>query len=570
MHKSFFYRVKKKISRKYKDIDPEDIFLDSANLPGFAEHRFHGRMEQPIESGTFLFVRIILVLTLVVFAGKLWALQISDGNTYAEISENNRLEHALIFADRGIIYDRNRIPLATNSVRSEESDFSGRLYAPYRGLSHLVGYLKYPKKDKAGFYYEEEYQGQAGAELVYNDLLKGTNGLKITETDALGDVTSESVIEKPKDGNDLILAADARISDELYRAMEDLAKSNGFTGGAGAIMDVHTGEIIALSSFPEYDRNLVTAGENSSEISRLFKDKSNPFLNRAVGGLYTPGSILKPIVALAALHEGIISPEKQILSTGSISIPNPYNPSNPSIFRDWKAHGWVDMRRAIAVSSDVYFYAVGGGFEDQAGLGITKIDEYLTLFGLTEPTGIDLPSETSGVIPTPAWKKEHFDGDEWRLGDTYITSIGQYGTQITVLEAVRFVAAIANKGSLLRPSILYGGRVPEERVTRKVEFSDYEWRIIHEGMRQAALPGGTAAGLNIPAVEVAAKTGTAELGVTKELVNSWTTGFFPAKNPQYAFAVIMEKGHRTNTVGATYVMRQVLDWMNENAPEYFK
>src|SRR3989338_8322697 len=136
-------------------------------------------------------------------------------------------------------------------------------------------------------------------------------------------------------------------------------------------MDVTTGELLALTSYPEYDQNALTAGMDQVSFNRLLNDKRKPFLNRAVGGLYTPGSIIKPIVALGALNENLISPEKEILSTGSISVPNPYDPSKPSVFGDWKAHGYTDMREALAVSSDTYFYAIGAGYEDQRGLGIT-------------------------------------------------------------------------------------------------------------------------------------------------------------------------------------------------------
>jgi penicillin-binding protein 2 len=569
MYRFFFRKIKKSIKRKNKDINPEDIFLDSTNLPGFSEHRFEGRIEKPIGDATFLILKGVLFLVLLLFMAKLWNLQVVMGDEYTKISENNRLAHALIFANRGVIYDRNGLELATNAIKEGDADFASRLYAPYRGLAHVVGYVKYPSKDSSGYYYEEAYRGQSGVEKVYDDILSGKNGLKITETDALGHITSESVIEKPVDGEDINLSVDARINQELYEAIEHVAEERGFSGGAGVIMDVNTGEILALTSYPEYDQNLVTKGEDTEAINALFNSKEKPFLDRAVSGLYTPGSIVKPIMALAALHEKIISPEKQILSTGSISIPNPYDKNNPSIFRDWKALGWMNMRSALAFSSDVYFYAVGGGFEDQKGLGINAIDRYYEMFGMTEKTGIDLPGEGQGVIPSPEWKEENFDGEPWRLGDTYITSIGQYGTQVTTLEAVRWTAAVANSGTMLVPTVIRGGRPPSERIFRKIDLPENEWKVVREGMLQG-VQSGIVTALNTPAVKIASKTGTAELGVTKQLVNSWSTGFFPYDHPRYAFAVIMEKGDRDNIVGATYVMQEVINWMTFNAPEYFK
>lgn len=569
MHKQFFRKIRKRIKKKSRNIDPEDIFLDSANLPGFSGHRLEGRIEMPINDSTFFILKAVLLIVLVLFSVKLWNLQIVQGEEFTKISENNRLAHTLIFANRGLIYDRNYLELATNAIKEGDVDFASRLYAPYQGLSHVVGYVKYPSKDSSGYYYEEAYRGQSGVEKVYDEVLSGKNGLKITETDALNNVTSESVIEKPKDGQDLVLSVDALLTQELSKAIEHVAETRDFSGGAGVIMDVNTGEILALTSYPGYDQNVVTQGQDKAVINALFNSPDEPFLDRAVSGLYTPGSIVKPIMALAALHEKVIDPNKQILSTGSISIPNPYDPSKPSVFRDWKALGWVDMRDALAMSSDVYFYAVGGGFEDQKGLGIKNIDRYYEMFGLTEKTGIDLPGENSGVIPSPEWKKENFDGEPWRLGDTYITSIGQYGTQVTALEAVRWAAAVANSGTLLVPSVLLGGKPPSERIFRKINLPEDEWRIVREGMLQG-VDSGIVTALKTPAVKIAAKTGTAELGVSKQLVNSWSTGFFPYDHPHYAFAVIMEKGDRNNTVGATYAMQEVVNWMTINSPQYFK
>lgn len=562
-----FRKIKKGIGRKYKDIDPEDIFLDSENLPGFAEHRFEGRMEEPISGKVFILLEILLILVTFVFIGKLFSLQVIQGGALAKISENNRLSHTLIFANRGLVYDRNKVELAWNAVKIDKTEFASRIYANIKGLAHVVGYLKYPTKDSAGFYYEEEYRGQSGIERVYNDFLRGTNGLKITETDALGHLVSESVIDPPEDGNDLVLSIDALLTQELYNAMQSLAQEKGFSGGAGVIMDVETGEILALASFPEYDQNVVTTGKDKKEIQKLFNSSTKPFLNRAVSGLYTPGSIVKPIVALGALSEGIISPEKKILSTGALTVPNPYDKTKPSIFKDWKAHGWTNMKDALAVSSDVYFYQVGGGFEDQKGLGISNLDKYFTLFGLSEKTGIDLPSESLSFIATPEWKKENFNGDDWRLGDTYITAIGQYGTQVTTINAVRWTAALANGGKLLVPSVILGG--VKDNIFRTINLPTEDWDVVRAGMRQGVTSGIVTA-LYTPVVAVASKTGTAELGVSKQQVNSWNTGFFPYENPRYAFAVVMERGPVTNIVGATYVMQKVINWMIINTPEYLK
>ena len=557
-------KVIKKI--KYQEINPEDIFLDSANLPGFDEYALEGRIERPMERAIFMGMKIALVFLVALLIGKLWILSVKDGEVYAQISDRNRLEETFIFANRGVITDRQGVELAINEIKGENADFAGRLYAPFEGLAHVVGYIKYPKADKSGVYYETEYRPKDGAESAYDEVLRGKNGEKLVETDVAGAVTSESVVEKPVDGKMLVLSLDAQVTETMYKAIESLAKVAGFVGGAGVIMDVRTGEILALTSYPEYNQNALTKGVDQKTFSALLNNTGKPFLNRAIGGLYTPGSIVKPLLAMAALNERIISPEKEILSTGSITVPNPYDPNKPSVFGDWKAHGYTAMREALAVSSDTYFYSIGGGFGGQKGLGIGLIDKYFKMFSLEEPTGIELLGEESGLIPTPEWKAKKFEGDIWRLGDTYITSIGQYGTQITPINAARFTAAIANRGKVLKPTLL-ASSTPE--VQKSLDFRKEDWKIVHEGMRES-VTYGTSAGLNVLYVKTAAKTGTAEIGAGKKYVHSWSIGFFPYENPRYAWAVIMEKGPATNSIGATSVMRQVLDWISIYAPEYFK
>lgn len=571
MPRQFLRKIKKRVTKKYQDINPEDVFIDAANIPGFDTDRFEGRMEKPMGTGTFLLFKGVLILVMVMLVGRLSYLGIVKGAQYREISQNNSLTRTTLFANRGVILDRTGEILASNAVKPSGADFAGRVYPDDEGLAHVVGYVKYPQKDSSGRYYDQTYKGVDGVERVYNDALTGVNGLKITETDALGRVISESALKRPEDGKALTLAIDAGVTREMYAAMKEIATERGFTGGAGVIMNVRTGEILALASYPEYDQNLLTSRSDTSLIKKTLNDTSTPLLNRAVSGLYTPGSIVKPIMSLGALNEKVIDPLKKILSTGALTLPNPYDPEHPTIFRDWKAHGWVDMRDAIAVSSDVYFYEVGGGFQDQKGLGIENIDKYFSMFGMETKTGIDLPGEKSGVIASIAWKEKNFPGDPWRIGNTYHTSIGQYGTQVTPLEAVRWVGAIANGGKMLIPSVLLGGRPENERVSSTVMLPEEYYRIVREGMRQGvAGENGVVKTLNSPSIHIAAKTGTAELGAKKQFVNSWVTGFFPYENPTYAFALIMEKGPVTNTVGAPSVMRKVIDWMAIYAPEYFE
>jgi penicillin-binding protein 2 len=303
--------------------------------------------------------------------------------------------------------------------------------------------------------------------------------------------------------------------------------------------------------------NAKTEDDKNRILSDL-KSTRNVFLNRAVSGLFTPGSTVKPFMAYAALAENIITPEKKILSTGALVIKNKYGGPD-TVFKDWKAHGYIDMRQAIAESSDEYFYQVGGGYMTQPGLGIARIDQYAQMFGFGTTTGIDLPGENTGNIPTPEWKKKVF-GEDWILGNTYHTAIGQYGFQLTPLELIRADAAIANGGTLVTPHLL---KSDAPFPTTDLRLDQTKLKVIQEGMRRAVL-GQTVQVLDIPGIKIAGKSGTAELGVTKALVNSWISGYFPYDNPRYAFVIMMEKGSRFNPTGAVFAMKDTLEWMRDN------
>ncbi len=546
-------------------IEPDEIFLDSSNLPEFDRNQFEGRLEKPIQLRSIIFIGTFFLIVLISFVTRLCYLQIVHGDTNNQKAENNRLRQTPVFAERGLIYDRNHTLLAWNVPNEEDNNFSLRKYVDLLGLSHILGYVKYPTKDSSGFYYREQLGGVDGVEGFYDSDLAGTNGLRIVETNAAGNIQSSSIIDLPVNGKNLTLSIDASLQNELYRQIGDLAAKVGFTGGAGVIMDVHTGEILAMTSYPEFSSQIMTDGDNSKAINAYNKDTNHPFLDKVVSGLYTPGSIVKPYMALAALQEKIIDPAKQIMSTGSITIPNPYYPELSSVFRDWKPLGLMDMRHALAMSSDIYFYTVGGGFGDQKGLGINAIDSYLKLFGFGGDVGNGFFNDKVGTIPTPQWKAANFDGEAWRLGDTYHTAIGQYGFQVTPIQVVRAVAAVANKGSLLEPTIFVGQ--PVQKTAVPIDQKNFD--VVQQGMRLGVTDGISVA-LNVPYVDVANKTGTAELGVSKALVNSWATGFFPYENPRFAYAVIMEKGSRDNLTGSIFVMRGLLDWMSQNTPQYLK
>ncbi len=534
--------------------------MDSANLPSFDTARLEGRIERPIGARVFQGLGAVLLLIGFLFSAQLFNLQVLGHDALANRAEANRLHHTTVIAERGLIVDRNGVALAEN-VEGED-DGMVRSYPFGYATSQIVGYVSYPKRDQNGFWYQDQTEGVFGVELQHDDALNGENGLEIAETNATGDAVSGSVVRVAEPGKDIALSLDAGLQSAMYEAIKRRSDESGWRGGGGVIMDIETGELLAVASYPSFDPEIMSVGSPQETVEKFLSDSRSPFLDRVVSGLYTPGSVVKPFMATAALEEHLIDPLKNILSTGSISVPNPYDPTKATIFKDWKAHGYVDMRHALAVSSDVYFYAIGGGWQDQAGLGIATIDKYMKLFGMGALTGVPLQGEESGVIPTPEWKAEQFDGERWFLGNTYHTSIGQYGFQLTPIQIVRATASIANGGNLVTPTILKND-VGEKK---PLGVSNDNLQIVREGMR-LAVTEGTAQSLAVPGIRVAGKTGTAEVGVRKEFTNSFLIGFFPYEKPKYAFAVVMERAKAGTLQGAPATMREVLEWVVAERPE---
>jgi penicillin-binding protein 2 len=555
------WRFKKRIRT---EIDPDEILLDSQNPADFDRDRFEGRIEQPLARRSFFFVGCLLAalgLLLIIRAGQL---QIAEGAAYAKQANDNQLAQKVLFADRGVVVDRNGIPLAYNERANVTDEFAQRTYSAFRGVSNLVGYVKPPAKDSTGTYYRDVFQGMDGIEEAYNTQLAGVNGEKLSETNAHGQIVSESTETPPQSGQKITLSIDANVTQGLYDTVAKIAQQSGFHGAAAVIMDVHTGEILAMTTYPEYDSQSLTNG-NSAAISALNANTDLPFLNRAIDGLYSPGSIVKPIMAIAGLTEGVITPNTQIVSTGSISVPNPYDPKHPSIFKDWRVNGVMTVRDALAVSSDVFFYEVGGGYQNQPGLGIDKIDTYLHLFGFGTTTGLAGFTQPTGVVSSVAWKAANFPGDPWRIGDTYHTAIGQYGTQITPLQAVREAAALANGGQLLTPTLI----ASSTPAFTQLNLPAQNFEVAREGMRQGVV-SGIAGAVKFDFVHVAAKTGTAQVGLQNQFQNSWMIGFWPYENPKYAYAIVMERGPAGTTIESPTAAGQFFQWMQANAPQYLQ
>ena len=557
-----FDKFRVNVRKGSPEIEPDEILIDSSNPASFDRERFEGRMERPLGRISIRAAALLVVAAVLVLGARVGHLQLIRGEALAAQARENQLQEGVVVAERGSIEDRAGRELAFNHPSLAGEEYAARVYAPYRGVAHAVGYVKPPAKDSSGFYFRDTHVGVSGAESVFDGTLRGENGRKLTETDARGEVVSEAVQRPPRAGLRVTLSIDAEVSQHLYDVLAARASAARARGAAGVVMDIHTGELLALTSYPEYPQQKLADGD-AAAIDAQNASRSEPFLNRAVDGLYAPGSIIKPMVAAGALNDGVIGEYTQILSEGSITIPNPYDASRPSVFRDWRVNGWTDARAAIAVSSDIYFYAVGGGYQDQKGLGIARIDHYLGLFGFGQDAGLAGYSSALGTIPTPEWKERTFPDDPaWRLGNTYHTAIGQYGVLTTPLQAVRAIAAVAS-GVLVEPTILAGGAPQGTRLA----IDPHALFVAREGMRQG-VTHGIASAVNFPFVEVAAKTGTAQVGVRNEYQNAWMVGFWPYENPRFAYAVVLERAPAGTTVGGSAVMSDFFYWMRDNAPEY--
>lgn len=602
-----FLPFKKNKSVDFKeDIEPHEILLDSLAEKSekdlaLAEKKIEVPLLKNIIQVFFIFC---FLLSLLLFL-KTFQLQIVEGKDFTQLAERNKFIVQQIQAERGVIYDRNLEQLVYNKstfdlICEDESksienlshqelilfktktadDLPGcrietniiREYKDGEIFSHLIGYTAKIRQEELEvspeFYSVSDYVGRAGVENYYEAYLRKNPGKLKIERDVFGNIISSEITSLPESGKDLVLWLDADLQREAKTALEK--KYDEFQAGGAVVvaMDPKTGGILSLLSYPGFDNNLFQRGADSAALQGLLQDKEgiNSLLNRVLSGRYLIGSTLKPFIAAAALEENIISPQKQIYGSAYIEIPHRYDPEIVYRHGDWTIHGWVDMKKAIAQSCNIYFYTIGGGYEDQKGLGPTKIKEYLQLFNWTEKTGIDLPGEISGLVPDPEWKRNAI-GEGWWDGDTYNLSIGQGYILITPLEVVTAFSAIANGGTLLRPKVVKeiisdSGRENVYPEIIRQDFIDREnLEIIREGMRQAVTgensPEASAVILNSLPVSSAAKTGTAELG--QDRYNNWVTVFAPYEDPEIVLTVMFE-----NVKGVQFtalpVAEEILKW----------
>lgn len=456
---------------------------------------------------------------------------------------------------------------------------SFREYLDGKIFSHVIGYTNQINSQEIAkepqFYSLGDYVGRAGVENYYEKILRKNPGQMRIEKDALGNIISSEITQLPESGKSLVLWLDSDLQKKIVEVLEKQYQNLGAKGAAAVALDPKTGGVLALVSLPSFDNNIFQTGANL-EISNILNDPNRPLFNRAISGRgYSVGSTIKPFIAAAALEEKIITPEKQIYAGGSIEVVDKNIPGKVWVFSDWKVHGWTDLRKAIADSVNIYFYTIGGGYEDIEGLGVDRIKKYLELFGWGQKTGIDLPSEGEGLIPCPEWKASYFKNKEdqqWYLGDTYNLSIGQGFVLATPLQVAVSTAAIANGGKLFQPQLLkeivdVNRKTIKEfspRIIRENFVNPTNLRVVKEGMGQTVSSGTAFSYLNLLPGGAGAKTGSAQTGKKdkngRDILHNWITVFAPYEEPEIVLTIILEDVPGEVMGGSILPAKEILDW----------
>jgi len=440
-----------------------------------------------------------------------------------------------------------------------ENDFR-REYADGPAFASILGYTG--TSDKSA-----NVVGKAGLERYFDAQLRGTDGVYVYHRDAKGNLLDERPAVDAVPGQTLTTTIDAGLQKYFYNRLQAGLRSLGVRSAVGIAMDPKTGEVLSMVSLPTYDNNIFMTPGTSKERVALFNDNGRPLFNRAINGAYNPGSTIKPMVALAALHEGVITPNTTVYSKGYIEIPNPYVPDKPSRFVEFNQEvlGTLNVRSAIARSSNVFFYTAGGGFEGMKGLGINRLNSYWQKFGLGSKTGIEADNENVGFLPSSE-EKEQRTKQPWRIGDTYNVSIGQGDLRVSPLQLINFTASLANDGIMYRPSLIKSiGGVQELQDKPVLDYSTWtkELTEVQAGMRDGVSKTYGRSNLlhNLPFTS-AAKTGSAQIANNTK-TNALFIGYAPYEDPQIAVLILIENAV-TGSLNAVPIAKDVLNWYYEN------
>jgi penicillin-binding protein 2 len=441
---------------------------------------------------------------------------------------------------------------------------SARKYAEGKLLAHILGYTgpispavlspaEYKQKIEKDGYTINDKIGSAGLEDTYESVLRGKPGRQMYEVEASGREVGTLRTEPAEPGKNLVMTIDL----DLQRSVSQFLSEGLFNGAVGVavVSDAKTGEILSLVSLPSYDNNVFGDDSREDELSALLKDPEQPLFHRAVAGNYPPGSTFKLVTGLGALQEGVSSRNTIIESKGILWVPHDFYPNLRQPFPDHSVLGKLNYPQAIANSSNIYFFYLGGGYEPEGfvGLGNERLARYARMIGFGAPTGIDLPGETPGTVPDEAWKQQKV-GERWVKGDTYNMSIGQGYVESSPLQVHGMTTMIANNGRLLRPRIVRqivdsDGNVEKTAEPEVIRTVDIDQRYIQntiEGM-ELGFTGGLLKDYRVPGLRIAGKTGTAEYGQATnpqgELpTHGWFTGFAPVDDPKVVVTVFVERG----------------------------
>lgn len=438
--------------------------------------------------------------------------------------------------------------LSLPGVRIEVMPSRDYLYGDF--ASHLVGYLgeispAELEEKRYAKYQSGDQVGKQGIEKVFEEFLKGEKGRNYLEVDVHGFEQRQMQLQDPYPGNDLHLTLDVELQRVAEEAMGDRA-------GAVVVMEVNTGNLLVLSSTPQLRLQEFVGGISGTAWNRLLNDPLNPLLNKTIQGQYPPGSTFKIVTALAAISEGVITPDATFFCGGALNYGN-------RRYGCWKkgGHGTVDFHRALVESCDVYFYSVG------MRLGVDNIAKYANSLGLGKKTGIELEHEKGGINPSSAWKQQRYK-EKWQEGETLSVAIGQGYVLTTPLQLCRTTAAVVNGGTLYRPQMVHSITAPNGKVLKT--FSPIsEGKILGSAQSLARIkdalvgvvnsPGGTAKVVALPDVLIGGKTGTAQVvglshvaGMGEKSIpykyrdHAWFTSFAPAEKPEIAITVLVEHG----------------------------
>ena len=477
------------------------------------------------------FLRGVLVLFFLFLVSRLFELQIIKGKYYRELSDGNRIKRTKIPAPRGKILARGGETLIGSHEDAKRNYILGPIFA------HAGGYLGEanegeigkidPKCPEKGPKVLGDFIGRSGLEEEYDCALRGTDGEELVEVDITGKYVRTLGKIEPIPGEDIKTNIDFGLQKKVA---EEMVEKKG-----GVIATDSKGEVLAFYSSPSYDPN---------NIVKSLKDPALPLFNRVTGGLYHPGSVFKPTIAVAALEEKKIDKNYRYLDTGIIRV-NDYSYTNWYFTQYGRTEGEIGIVRAITRSTDTFFYTIG------EILGIENMVEYADKFGYSEKSGIDIPGEIAGLIPTPEWKRK-IKNEAWFLGNTYHFAIGQGDVAVTPVEVNRAIEIIGNGGQICQPKIV--GISKCINLNFKKETLD----LVREGMEGVCSAGGTGYTFFDWGGHIACKTGTAETN-EDDKTHAWFTLFYPLDFPEINLTVLVEGGGEGSSIAGP-IARKIMDY----------